>query len=408
MPDAAGQSGGDLESHLESLLGEIEATQHEVEARSPKPDEPTSDPIAEPADHNDETRSPEDQTLDVLSEVEADLGELMDAISDLGDASIEHEPLVETRVDEPEGDDPPGTAPEPADTHHTDTTDELSSMTPDAALGDVSPPEPDEPLTETPGAQDEAPEADREPEPEHETDDSAGAIVDDIANDVTGDLMGLLGDEPEPARASAATQEAVAVPEPSEPDEAPLDERPEDTPPAPAAPGASDHESGDSLDDMLAAASEELLADEASDPAPLVESEPAQPVHSDEPEPEQEQEPEQDADAELLDAVAALGNSTAFKAPEPVDEDHHDTAEAVAGVVEIPTAPEPEAPEPDEQPSGVSTEDEPAPAPEPEPVSATVEEIPPRPEPAPPTGRLAPMIIAWRATRRTLAPQAAA
>ena len=138
---------------------------------------------------------------------------------------------------------------------------------------------------------------------------------------------------------------------------------------------------------MLAAASEELLASEESDPAP-VETETPEPV---------EAEPADEVDAglgeELMDAVEALAD-----APDP-DES--------AGVVEIPGVPAPAeqdaapAAEPEPDPEPVASE---TPAPEaPEPAPAAREEfIAPKPEAPPPTGKLAPLILVWRWTARTM------
>lgn len=363
MPDTAGQSGGDqgLEAHLESLLDEIEATQHEVEAPSPEPD--PREVVAEPADHahkpvTSEDQTPADQTLDVLSEVEADLGELMDAIGDLADPLLEHEPLIETNVPEPEAVSETE-SPAPA---LRDASDESASDEVDEAL---------------PGLD----ELSRSVEELLDAQDAGGGDT------ALGDDAPQAMDGPDPADTDTNTAQAVQS-------------APTQTAPAPAGMPTANAPapSGDSLDDLLAAASEELLADEATDPAPL-----------DSPEPEaiattesEEQGENQDAGAELLDAVTQFGESTDLGDSSEMG----DPAEAIAGMVEIPESPAASiAPEGETTP-GVES-DKPSPAAEPTP--ATVEElIVARSEPAPPTGRLAPLIIAWRATRRTLTPVAKA
>ncbi len=371
MPDAAGQPEGefDLESHLETLLGEIESTQHGVEARSPETDQPTSEPVAEPADRADEPqtvepRSAQDQTLDVLSEVEADLDDLMEAISELGNPSLEYEPPIESRAAEPET-APEAVTPAPggdvvaeADAAPPESSGDLQDMIADGTLGEVGSLDDQAPQTES-----------REPEG-----DATGVSLDELSQSV----------------------EQMVRPEPAE-----------NTPAADAAPPASaPAASGDSLDDLLAAASEELLADEATNPASL-----------DTPEPEaiapaeaEEHDANQEVGAELMDAAAQLGESADLGDPSEMGDSSEmgDPAEAIAGMVEIPdapAAPSASAPEGEATPGVESAE----PSPAAEPTQTTVEElIVARPEPSPPTGRLAPLIIAWRATRRTLTPVARA
>lgn len=405
----------DLESHLEALLGEIEATQVEVEAESVRADEATPEteaasaeaPTPEQFDDSSaidsaaepEVSNAEDSTLEAIAEIESDLGDLVEAIYDLEDGNAE--PLSETPVvdespaeAEPSEPEPEGVPDDLVDDHESPEAsddDDPADVLADEILSELDLPDDDE--TPAPSAEGSAAQPDE--------DDGFGMALDDLAGSIEQMLAGgaeeSVSAEPEPVAHEADDQTTV-----EDPAEDPVDELAEEAAPAePEAEAPAPSGSGDSLDDMLAAASEELLADEVDEPvkrnADVPERKPAFP---------DDDEPEADASIgeELLDAVEQLAGDEREEGADP--------GEVAAGVVEIPGAETPAAPEPDaSEPAEPESETPVEEAPEPTQAEpATVETvIPAEPEPetlATPTGRLAPLIIAWRATRKIVEPAA--
>jgi len=470
MPDAAGQpeGGRDLETHLEELLGEIEATLHEVEARSPGADNADQDEQEinnetgdEPADVSESEPVPSeagDDALGAIDDLEADLGDLVDAIYELDDPDAAVEPLIESECEKPEPDAAAEDAVAQKETQTSEPAAEATSQdedaldatveegaSPDAASeediltetaeetvpkaeDEAEPPAPDESVDQ---AEDETletqelegleevdevdeaariaeealadlgldqPASDAEPgaksDSEAGDDDGFGVALDDIAGELER-MLGSGGEEPEtpdveseaPAPiAESADQELIeqetdveAAEEPEASEAEPVETV------AAIADGASDNDaSGDSLDDMLAAASQELLVEESMDPAPIDAAEPASAID------ENTLQPVINAESEMVDALQQIGD---LQRPSTEESD-----EVAAGMVEIPggaptdSAPEPEAEAPPAEPE--STEEFIAPE--------------PKPELPPPTGRLAPLIIVWRWTRKNLEPAARA